>query len=106
MKRIKRRTRSAENKLIRVHFVMLLLRDLRTISQKESAADSQNCGGRRHFVLIVPIVPAVGVSPLTNSAKIYTSPHAGQQVRKCQRSDRALGVTLILFSGPLRSIHH
>ena len=36
---------------------------LRTISQKGSAADSQNCGGRRYFVLIVPIVPAVGVSP-------------------------------------------
>ena len=36
---------------------------LRTISQKDGAADSQNCGGRRDFVLCVPIVPASGVSP-------------------------------------------
>lgn len=64
---------------------------LRTISQKNGAADSQSCGGRRDFVLIVPIVPVIGVSPLPNSAKIYTSPRAGQQLECFHRSDRALG---------------
>ena len=64
---------------------------LRTISQKNGAADSQNYGGRRDFVLIVPIVPVIGVSPLTNSAKIYTRPRAGQQLECGQRSDRPLG---------------
>lgn len=64
---------------------------LRTISQKESATDSQNCGGKRYFVLCVPIVPAIWVSPLPNSAKIYTKPRAGQQLEGGQRSDRALG---------------
>lgn len=106
MKRIKRRTRSAENKLIRVHFVMFFDRNLRTISQKGSADDSQNYSGRGDFVLIVPIVPAVGVSPLPNSAKIYTSPRAGQQLECCQRYDRALGVTLVLFHRLLCSVHH
>ena len=52
------------------------------VLQKESAADSQNCGGRRDFVLCVPIVPAIGVSPLLNSAKIYTSPRAGLSAKK------------------------
>ena len=79
---------------------------LRTISQKSGAADSRNCGGRRDFVLIVPIVPPSGVSPLTNSAKIYTSPRAGQQLECGQRSDRALGVTLVLFHRLLCSVHH
>ena len=77
--------------LIRVHFVMFFDRILRTISQKESVADRQNCGGSGYFVLIVPIVPAIGVSPLPNSVKIYTIPRAGQQLDCGQRSDRALG---------------
>ena len=103
MKRAKRRTRSAKKKLIRVHFIMILMRVLRTISQKDGTADSQNCGGRRDFVLSVPIVPALRVSPLPNSAKIYMSPRAGQQGSKYQRADQALvnnvGGGFALFPG-------
>lgn len=92
MKRIKKKDPvSGENLADKGPFCYVFDEDLRTISQKESAADSQNCGGRGDFVLIVPIVPHVRVSPLTNSAKIYTNPRAGQQLECGQRSNRALG---------------
>ena len=79
MKRIKKKDPVSGKQADSGPFCYVFDRDLRTISQKGSTADSQNCGGRRNFVLSVPIVPALRVSPLTNSAKIYTSPRAGQQ---------------------------
>ena len=78
MKRIKKKDPVSERYADSGPFCYAFDAILRTISQKNGAADSQNCSGSRGFVLIVPIVPAVGVSTLTNSAKIYTSPRAGQ----------------------------
>ena len=77
--------------LIQVLFVMLLMRIYEPFRKREIQLWRQNSCSRIDFVLSVPIVPPVGVSPLPNSAKIYTSPRAGQQLECCQRSDPALG---------------
>ena len=91
MKRIKKKDPVSRKEADSGPFCYVFDAVLGTISQKVSAADSQNCGGRRDFVLCVPIVPAFGVSPLTNSAKIYAAGRCGQEREWCQRSDRALG---------------
>ena len=82
---------AAEILLIWVLFVMLLMRIYEPFRKREIQLWWQNICPRLDFVLSVPIVPTSRVSPLLNSAKIYTSPRAGQQGECGQRSDLALG---------------